>query len=104
MIQLVEQFNQNHNLLIQGITNSEHHFSESGKMQAANILDEMETYILKRKAKLYFDNLEKDFSEIEEEVNVLISTGELSKDSLEKAIHQLNILVKKLQVSKAKAA
>jgi hypothetical protein len=104
MIQLVEQFNQNHNLLIHGITNPEHHFSESGKIQVANILDEMETYILKRKAKLYFDNLEKGFSEIEEEVNVLVRMGEISKDSLEKAINQLNVLVKKLEVSKAKAA
>jgi hypothetical protein len=106
MIQIIEQFNQNHNhnVLVQGITDLEHSISESGKIQAVNILDEMETYILKRKAKLYFENLEKDFSVIEDEVNVLVSTGGISKDSLEKAINMLNVLVQKLEQSKTKAA
>jgi hypothetical protein len=104
MIQIIEQFNQNHNVLVQGITDLEHPISESGKAQAANLLDEMETYILKRKAKLYFENLEKDFSVIEDEVDILVSTGEITKDALDKAIHQLNILVKKLEISKARVA
>ncbi len=102
MIQLVEQFNQNHHLILQGIHSTL--LNEEGKSKVANVLDEMEAYILQRKAKHYFENIEKGFSEIEDEVNVLVSTGEISKKSLEKAINQLNILVEKLEATKAKAA